>query len=125
MKILARMCNVSYPGFTKRGGLGRWGLRRFAWLSPLLLAVALSAGVSGMATASPLEKEIGVTLSDLNAKEAERLLNRYVEGKILTFAGKAPRVELLGAIVKAAKPGTVLHKRAELLLQSAKTSYRK
>jgi len=53
------------------------------------------------------------------------LLNRYVEGKVLPFAGKAARIELLTAIVKAAEPASVVHKRAELLLQSVKTSSRK
>ena len=98
-------------------------IKRRTRMSAVLFLAVMS--VSGFAAASALEDEIGVSLSNLDAKGAERLLNRYVEGKVLPFAGKAARIELLTAIVKAAEPASVVHKRAELLLQSVKTSSRK
>ncbi len=76
-----------------------------------------------LASAYDMEAEIGRPLSTLNEKSATELLTSYAEGKILAYAPKPPRLEFLEAIIKASPEGSNTRMRAELLLQSARTSH--
>ena len=87
-----------------------------------LLGASVCLGGSGAALAYDIAAEIGRPVSSLDAKSAEVVLNWYAEGKVLAFAPKAPRVELLEAVVKALPKDGKTHQRAALLLVSAQTS---
>lgn len=89
----------------------------------LAFAVGLVClGSTAPVLAYDIAAEIGRTVSALDAQSAEVVLNWYAEGKVLAFAPKAPRVELLEALVKALPQGSKAFQRAELLLASARTS---
>ena len=82
----------------------------------------LVLGGAADALAYDIAAEIGRPVSALDTGTAEVVLNWYAEGKVLAFAPKAPRVELLEAIVKALPKGEKASQRAQLLLVSAQSS---
>jgi hypothetical protein len=75
-----------------------------------------------MAASYDIAAEIGRPLSSLDATAATEVLTWYSEGKVLTYAPKPARIELLKAIMAASPEGGKTYKRAELLLRSAETS---
>lgn len=95
--------------------------RRAFALASLFCASIVFSGTP-MAAAYDIAVEIGRPLSSLDATAATEVLTWYSEGKVLTYAPKPARIELLKAIMAASPEGGKTYKRAELLLRSAETS---
>jgi len=92
-------------------------------LAASVLCALMGIGGAVFAAEYDLEQEIGQPLSSVDADTAKVLLTWYAEGKILAFAPKQSRIELLRRIVEVSPPDSSTQKRAELLLQSAETSH--
>lgn len=92
-------------------------------LAASVLCTVIGLGGAVFAADYNLEQEIGQPLSSIDADTAKVLLTWYAEGKILTYAPKQSRIQLLQRIVDVSPPDSSTRKRAELLLQSAETSH--
>jgi len=92
-------------------------------LAASVLCALIGQGGAVFAAEYKLEQDIGQPLSSIDADTAKVLLTWYAEGKILTYAPKQPRIELLRRIMEVSPPDSSTRKRADLLLQSAETSH--
>lgn len=89
-------------------------------VTALVCGAALSPVVQ--AEEYDLDALLGQPVNTMNEKQVDAAITWYSEGQILTYAPKAPRIKLLKALMEQAPEGSAARKRAELLLNSARTS---